>query len=130
MNQPPEDRRYTREHEWLRDDGAVATIGITYFAQHELGDVTYVELPAVGRQLATGEAFGAVESVKAVSDVYAPVSGEVIEVNTVLDERPELLNSSPYAEGWLIRVRMADPAEVGAMLDASGYQEHVNETSH
>lgn len=130
MNQPPDDRRYTREHEWVRSDGEVATIGITEFAQSELGDVTYVELPAVGRQLRAGEAFGVVESVKAVSDVYAPVSGEVSEVNPKFDEHPDLLNQSPYDEAWLIRLRMADPAETGALLDAKGYEAYLDETAH
>lgn len=130
MNQPPDDRRYTREHEWVRSDGEVATIGITEFAQGELGDVTFVELPEVGRHLRAGEAFGVVESVKAVSDVYAPVSGEVTEVNPVLDEHPELLNQSPYDEAWLIRLRTTDPAEAGSLLDAKGYEAYLDETAH
>lgn len=130
MSQPPDDRRYTREHEWVRGDGEVATIGITEFAQSELGDVTYVELPEVGRQLRAGEAFGVVESVKAVSDVYAPVSGEVTEVNPQFDAHPDLLNQSPYGDAWLIRLRMTDPAETSALLDAKGYEAYLDETAH
>lgn len=130
MNQPPDDRRYTREHEWVRTEGTVATIGITEFAQSELGDVTYVELPEVGRQLQAGDAFGVVESVKAVSDVYAPVSGTVIEINSDLDARPDALNESPYDDAWLIRLEMNEGAEIDSLLDAASYQAYVTEAGH
>jgi glycine cleavage system H protein len=117
----PPDLRYTKEHEWVRTAGDEATIGITEFAAHELGDVVFVELPGVGtrvRQLAT---FGVVESVKAVSDLFAPVSGEVIEVNEALAGAPELVNTDPYGAGWMIRVRLDDPVEAESLLDAGAY---------
>lgn len=112
--------RYTREHEWLRpEDGRV---GITAFAVEQLGDIVFVELPAVGTQVHKGKAFGVVESVKAVSDLYAPVSGTVTEVNATLASAPERVNADPYGEGWMIRVEIADPAEVDALLDAEAYR--------
>lgn len=130
MEQPPADRQYTREHEWVKVDGDVATVGITDFAQRELGDVTYVELPKVGQALNQGEAFGVVESVKAVSDVYAPVSGEVIAVNEDLERRPEAVNASPYDEAWIVKVRLSDAGQLDALLGADEYARHVESESH
>ena len=119
----PDDLRYSREHEWVRVAGGQATIGITAFAADELGDIVFVEAPEVGSQITQFATFGVVESVKAVSDLYAPISGRVVEVNAALAERPELLNSDPYGEGWIARVEMSTPAEVGALLDAAAYAE-------
>lgn len=121
----PDGLLYTRDHEWLRLDGAApdeAVVGVTAFAQDQLGDVVYLDLPAAGDALTAGERFGEIESVKTVSDLYAPVSGEAIAVNEALIERPELVNSSPYGEGWLLRVRLADASELEALLDAAAYR--------
>ena len=121
----PDGLIYTRDHEWLRLDGAApdeAVVGVTAFAQDQLGDVVYLDLPAAGAVLTAGERFGEIESVKTVSDLYAPVSGEAIAVNEALIERPELVNSSPYGEGWLLRVRLADASELEALLDAAAYR--------
>ena len=118
----PEELRYSREHEWVRLDGASATIGITSYAADELGDIVFVELPEVGASLSQLSSFGVVESVKAVSDLYAPVSGEVVEVNEALRESPELLNSDAFGEGWILRVELSAPDEVEALLDAAGYR--------
>lgn len=121
----PDGLLYTRDHEWLRLDGAApdeAVVGVTAFAQDQLGDVVYLDLPAAGDALTAGERFGEIESVKTVSDLYAPVSGEAIAVNEALIERPELVNSSPYGEGWLLRVRVADASELEALLDAAAYR--------
>ncbi len=117
----PEDLAYSREHEWVRMDGTRATIGITSYAADELGDIVFVELPEVGASLTQFGSFGVVESVKAVSDLYAPVSGEVVEVNDALRDAPELLNSDPFGEGWIARVEIADPAQLDELLDASTY---------
>ena len=122
MSNIPADRRYAKSHEWVRDAGdGVVEVGISDYAQDSLGDITYVQLPNVGDTFGAGEVFGVVESVKAASDLYAPVGGEVIEVNAVLDAQPESVNQSPYAEGWIMRVRMADRAELDALLDSEGY---------
>lgn len=118
----PGDLKYTKSHEWVRVDGDVATIGITDHAQSELGDVVFVDLPTPGRMLSASESFGTVESVKTVSDLYAPVSGEVIEVNETLGARPEQVNESPYEAGWLIKVRLSDPGEVESLLDSASYE--------
>jgi glycine cleavage system H protein len=117
----PTDLRYTKDHEWVRSDGDTATIGVTAYAADQLGDIVFVELPDVGRTLEQFATFGVVESVKAVSDLFAPVSGEVIEVNGALAASPELVNSSPYEDGWMIRVRVADAAQVEALLDPDDY---------
>ena len=117
----PRDLRYTREHEWVRASADEATVGITEFAAHELGDVVFVELPAVGTQVEQHATFGVVESVKAVSDLFAPVSGEVIAINEALAQTPELVNSDPYDGAWMIRVRMRDPGQLEGLLDASAY---------
>ena len=120
---PPDDLRYSREHEWVRVDGSVAVIGITSFAADELGDIVYVELPEVGARLAQFGSFGVVESVKAVSDLFSPVSGDVAEVNGDLRGSPELLNSDPFGGGWIAKVTLADPSELEKLLDAAAYAE-------
>jgi glycine cleavage system H protein len=121
----PDDLRYSKEHEWVRVDGSRATIGITSFAADELGDIVFVELPEVGARLSQFGTFGVVESVKAVSDLYAPVSGEVVEVNDALRESPELLNADAFGAGWLARVELADPAELESLLDATAYADET-----
>ena len=117
----PADLRYTNDHEWIRVTGDEATIGITAYAADQLGDIVFVELPDPGRALTQAATFGVVESVKAVSDLFAPISGEVIEVNGELAANPELVNSDPYGAGWMLRLRLADPAQVDALLDPDGY---------
>ncbi|CAN5504648.1 glycine cleavage system protein GcvH [soil metagenome] len=117
----PSDLRYAKSHEWIRLDGDVAVLGITDFAQSELGDVVYVDLPTPGRALQAGDSFGSVESVKTVSDVYAPVSGIVTEVNPALGARSELINEDPYGEGWMIKMKLDDASSVEGLLDAEGY---------
>jgi glycine cleavage system H protein len=121
----PDDLRYSKDHEWIRVQGDRGTVGITEFAQKQLGDVVYVELPAVGRSLKAGESFGTVESVKAVSELFAPISGEVVEVNPDLQAKPESINKDPYGAAWMIVLRVADPAEPGALMDAVAYAAHV-----
>ena len=115
-------RRYTKDHEWVKLEGDVATIGITAYAADQLGDVVFVELPAVGRVLEQHATFGVVESVKAVSDLFAPVAGEVVEANEALAGEPEVANSDPYGAGWMIRIRMADVAEFDSLMDEAAYE--------
>lgn len=117
----PQDRRYTKEHEWARPDGDLVTIGITDFAQHQLGDVVYVELPKIGATLTAMRPFGVVESVKAASDLFAPISGEVVEINEALDATPELVNQDPYDRGWIIKARASDADALQALLTAEQY---------
>ncbi len=117
----PTNLRYTNDHEWVRVEGDVATVGITAYAADQLGDIVFVELPEVGRSLAQAGAFGVVESVKAVSDLFAPVGGEVIETNAALTASPELVNSSPYDDGWMLRIRMATGADPDGLLDPATY---------
>ena len=121
----PDELRYTQDHEWLRVEGGEATVGITAYAADQLGDVVFVELPEVGSSLAGRQAFGVVESVKAVSDLYAPVAGEVVAVNEELAARPELVNSDPYGEGWMLRVRLTDDGEPEGLSDAAAYRELI-----
>jgi glycine cleavage system H protein len=123
MANVPEDLHYSKDHEWVRVDDNIATIGITDYAQNSLGDVVYVELPKPGEEFATNESFGSVESVKAVSEVFTPVAGEVEAVNEQLNDTPETVNSDPYGEGWMIRVRMKNPAEVDSLLTAAEYED-------
>jgi glycine cleavage system H protein len=123
----PKKLRYTREHEWVLIEGNQATVGITDFAQHELGEVVYVELPKIGDSVTKDEPFGVVESVKAASDVYAPVSGEVTESSDDLVSSPELINDDPYGDAWLIRVEMSDPSEVEHLMTAQDYKDYVEE---
>src|SRR5262245_34238558 len=120
----PADLKYTKDHEWIRVAGDVAEIGITDFAQNQLGDVVYVELPEVGRQLTAGESFGSIESVKAVSELFAPMSGQVIEVNPALKDHPEAVNSSPH-ESWMVKIRLAEPGAIRSLLDNTGYERLV-----
>lgn len=126
MSNIPADLRYAKSHEWLKleSDGSV-TIGITDYAQNSLGDITYVQVPKVGATLKAGEPFGVVESVKAASDLYAPIAGTVVAVNGALDAAPETVNRAPYGEGWMLRLKPADPAAVGTMLDAAAYGQLV-----
>ena len=123
----PSDYRYTHEHEWVSLQGELATIGITDYAQHELGDVVYVELPPAGTKLKAGEPFGTVESVKAVSDIYAPLTGEITEINSALAAAPESVNRDPHGAAWLVRIKMTAPAELSVLMDAASYQAYVTE---
>jgi glycine cleavage system H protein len=121
----PDDRRYSREHEWIRPEQGDGVIGLTRYAVDELGDIVYVELPAIGAEVAQFASFGVIESVKAVSDLYAPAGGEVVAVNDDLRTRPELVNSDPHGDGWICRIRVRDPAELDALLDAAGYADLI-----
>jgi glycine cleavage system H protein len=123
MANVPEDLHYSKDHEWVRVDGDQAIIGITDYAQDSLGDVVYVELPKVADEFAANEAFGSVESVKAVSEVFTPVAGVVVKVNESLADEPETVNSDPYGEGWMIRMRMSNPGEVDSLLTAAEYED-------
>lgn len=129
MSQIPEGLLYTEEHEYLKpsDEEGVYFVGVTDYAQGELGDVVYVELPEVGARFGKMEPFGTIEAVKAVSDLFCPVSGEVVEVNTALDDDPSLVNSDPYGEGWMIKLRVDEPAELEDLLDATAYRAHLGE---
>lgn len=118
----PETLRYTKDHEWVSLEGDVATVGITDFAQRELGDIVYVEVETIGTSLKAGDVFGTVEAVKTVSDLFLPVDGEVTELNEALGNAPELVNTDPYGEGWMIKMKVSNPADVAALLDAAGYQ--------
>ena len=117
----PSHLRYTDQHEWTRDDGELIVVGITHFAQDQLGDVVFVDLPAPGAEIASGQPFGEVESTKSVSDLFAPVSGTIAERNDELDERPELVNTDPYGDGWLVAIRPTEPGQLDGLLDADGY---------
>jgi glycine cleavage system H protein len=121
----PDDRRYTDDHEWLRVEAGEGIVGISAYAAEELGDVVFVELPAVGKRFATHETFGVVESVKTFSDLYMPLAGEVVAVNTALTGAPETVNQDPYGEGWMIRVRLDDPAGAESLKDAAAYRSHI-----
>jgi glycine cleavage system H protein len=123
----PEDLKYSKEHEWVLVEGKTATVGITEYAQDQLGDIVFVELPAVGDKTSKEDAFGVVESVKAVSDVYAPVSGTVVEVNDDLPENPEIINEDPYGDGWMIKLDLSDPEELDDLMTAEEYEAYVAE---
>ena len=123
----PTDRRYTKEHEWVRVDDGVGTVGITDYAQDQLGDIVYIDLPAPGTSVKQSEKLGEIESVKAVSDLYSPVSGEVVDLNEDVNDHPELVNESPYEKGWLVRLRLADPTELDALLTANQYDQLLAE---
>jgi glycine cleavage system H protein len=125
MSSYPENLKYSKEHEWVRAEGKTVTIGITYYAQDSLGDVVYVEVPPIGKALKAMEEFGVVESVKSVSSLYSPVSGRVVERNEALEKQPELVNDSPYDNGWIIKVEMSDPAELAGLLSAADYQKRL-----
>ena len=120
----PADLKYTKEHEWIRVDGNTGAIGITDFAQQQLGDVVYVELPEVGASLTAGKVFGTIESVKAVSELFAPVSGEVVEINSSLKDRPDHVNSKPH-ETWMVKVKLAGPGEIASLMDAAAYEQLI-----
>ncbi|MDZ7270587.1 MAG: glycine cleavage system protein GcvH [candidate division KSB1 bacterium] len=122
----PKELLYTKDHEWLRVDGDIGTVGITAFAAGELGDVVFVELPAIGAQTKQAEPFGTIEAVKAVSDLYAPVSGQVVEVNEALSDKPEAVNTDPYGEGWMIKIKIADKAELRNLLSPEAYQAQIS----
>lgn len=127
MSLIPEELRYTKEHEWLKVEGGKARVGITDHAQAELTEIVYVELPKVGKKVRKGETLGVVESVKTVSDIYSPVSGEVVEVNSRLEEEPQLINESPYEKGWFALLKLADPSEVEGLLTPSAYKQHIGQ---
>ena len=121
----PDDAKYTKDHEWIRVEGGIGTVGITEYAQGELGDVVFVELPAVGAAVKAHATFGTIEAVKAVSDLYAPISGTVTEVNQELSKTPEIVNKDPYGKGWMVKIRVADPAELASLMDAAAYGKSV-----
>jgi len=123
----PADYRYTKEHEWIQVDGSTGTVGITDYAQHELGDVVYVELPKLGARFEAGQPFGTVESVKAVSEIYSPVSGEIVEINPALGNEPEKINQDPHGAAWLIKIQLSKPAELDGLMDAAAYQKYIAE---
>ena len=118
----PESLRYTKEHEWIRLEGDVATIGITDFAQHELGDIVYVEIETLGQELKNGDVFGTVEAVKTVSDLYLPVDGSITEINPKLNSNPDLVNTDPYGEGWMVKMKVNNISDVNNLMDAAAYQ--------
>jgi glycine cleavage system H protein len=123
----PNDLKYTEEHEWVSVDGDMVTVGITDYAQGELGDIVFVELPNTGSTVEQGGVFGTIEAVKTVSDLYAPVSGEIVEVNVDLDGSPEKINESPYGDGWMVRIKASKASELDSLMDAGGYRAHVGE---
>jgi glycine cleavage system H protein len=125
----PDGLRYSPEDEWARLEGDRVTVGVTDYAQQQLGDIVFVELPAPGRTVERGEPFGVIESVKAVSDLFAPVSGEIVEVNDALSEQPEAVNEDCYGEGWMVTIKLADPSEHGALLDVAGYAQNIKDRS-
>ncbi|WP_020530186.1 glycine cleavage system protein GcvH [Flexithrix dorotheae] len=121
----PEELKYTKDHEWVKIDGDIATIGITEFAQGELGDIVYVDIPTEGEEVEAGEVFGSVEAVKTVSDLFMPITGEVIEINEALEGEPELVNSDPYEAGWMIKIKISDPSSISDLLSSEAYAELV-----
>jgi len=125
MAQVPADLRYTKDHEWARDEGGLIRVGITAYAVEQLGDVTLIDLPPTGSDLQGQERFGDIESVKTVSEIFAPVSGEVMEVNTALEESPELVNEGPYEQGWLVLIKPSEPGEFGRLMDAAAYEDYL-----
>src|SRR6266700_1314262 len=126
MSNIPENLHYSKDHEWVGVDGEIATIGITDYAQHALGDVVYIDMPRAGDKLSPHEAFGSVESVKAVSEIFTPVAGEIVEVNDGLNDTPEAVNNDPYNAGWMIKIKMNNPLEADAMLSAVEYEEYLS----
>jgi glycine cleavage system H protein len=123
----PSDLKYDKEHEWVRVEGDVAVIGISHFAQHQLGEVVYVDLPSEGDSVSAGEAFGEIESVKSVSELYSPADGEIVKVNSALSDSPETVNEDPYGEGWMIQIKLADPTQLDTLLAAEEYEAFVSE---
>ncbi len=126
----PDDLKYTKEHEWLAVNGSVGTVGITHYAQSELGDIVYVELPAAGSPVVAGEEFGTVESVKAVSEIFAPVSGEILQVNATLATSPETINKDPYGEGWLLKIKLADTKDLDSLMTPAEYRKYIEEEAN
>lgn len=126
----PQEYRYTKEHEWMKQDGAEAIVGITEYAQKELGDIVYVDLPAAGKKFQSGEPFGTVESVKAVSEIYAPVAMEILAVNQIAIDQPEMINQDAHDKGWLVRIRLQDESELEGLLSAEEYQELISGDEH
>ncbi len=127
MSNVPDGLRYTKDHEWVKVEGDIALVGITDHAQEELTDIVFVELPKTGKKVKKGDVLGVVESVKTVSDIYSPVSGEVVDVNSPLDDAPGMINQEPYGKGWFAKVKMSDPSEVGQLMDASTYKKVIEE---
>lgn len=130
MANVPEELRYSKTHEWVKVEGSVAVIGITDFAQGELSDIVMVELPEVGREVKVEDSIGVIEAVKAVADLYSPVSGKILEVNNVLSTSPETINSDPYGDGWIVKIELADPSEADKLMDAAAYQEFQATEGH
>jgi glycine cleavage system H protein len=126
----PDDYRYTKEHEWIKKEDADSTVGITTYAQKELGDIVYVELPAVGKKFAMGEAFGSIESVKAVSEIYAPLEMEIVSVNSTVVDQPELINQDPHGKGWLVKVKLGNNSDLDSLLSAGEYEELISQEKH
>lgn len=122
----PENLKYTSEHEWIRFEGDEAYVGITDYAQEQLGDIVFVDVPTVGETLSKDETFGTIEVVKTISDLFLPVSGEILELNEGLEDNPELVNTDPYGEGWIIKIRLTDPSEIASLLDAEAYKKVIN----
>ena len=126
----PEEYRYTKEHEWIKKENSEIIVGITNYAQKELGDIVYVDLPAAGKKFAKGEAFGSIESVKAVSEIYAPVNMEVVSVNATVTDQPELINQDPHGKGWLIKVKLSNDSDFDSLLSARDYEELISQEKH
>lgn len=126
----PDDYRYTKEHEWIKKENSEAIVGITTYAQKELGDIVYVELPAIGKKFAMGEAFGSIESVKAVSEIYAPLEMEIVSVNSTVADQPELINQDPHGKGWLVKVKLGNNSDLDSLLSASEYEELISQEKH
>ena len=122
----PSDLKYTKDHEWVKIDGDTGTVGITDYAQGELGDVVYVELPEEGAEVSMNETFGSIEAVKAVADLFSPVSGEVIEINEAIQDEPEKVNQDAYGAGWMVKIKISNPDELSQLMDAAGYKEHIS----
>lgn len=127
MSTNPSDLKYTRDHEWVRVSGTQATIGITSFAQQQLGDVVFIELPKTGAMLEQGEAIGTIESVKSVAEIYMPLKGKIVEINEALNGEPEMVNDDPYSDGWLVQIQIADPSQVKSLMTADKYDEFIRE---
>jgi glycine cleavage system H protein len=130
MAQYPNDLKFTKDHEWARLEGELVRIGITAHAVEQLGDVTLVDLPPAGSEVQVNERFGDIESVKAVSELFAPVSGEVVEVNAELESRPEIVNEAPYEQGWMVLIKVSDPSELDSLMDAAAYEEYLGTLDH
>ena len=126
----PDDYRYTKEHEWIKKENSEAIVGITTYAQKELGDIVYVELPAVGKKFAMGEAFGSIESVKAVSEIYAPLEMEIVSVNSTVGDQPELINQDPHGKGWLVKVKLGNNTDLDSLLSSGEYEELISQEKH